>query len=92
MQRIRSGWGFGLTGYSDQQLAADNGLGAEATRVALEADSLQARLAAAGPIMAFSDGRLFGANLSFQAKYVTEFAAKRRFENEIWTLSISLTF
>ncbi|NJR13064.1 MAG: hypothetical protein HC779_00470, partial [Phyllobacteriaceae bacterium] len=45
VQRIGSGWGFGLTGYYYQQLDDDSGQGAEQTRDALGAKSLQARVA-----------------------------------------------
>ncbi len=40
VQRLRSGWGFGLTGYYYQQLDDDSGTGAEQTRAALRAKSL----------------------------------------------------
>lgn len=92
VQRLRSGWGFGLTGYFYQQLDDDSGSGAEQTRVALGADSLQARVAGAGPIVTFSGGKLFGADVSFKMKYVAEFAAKRRFESDIFTANLSLAF
>lgn len=92
VQRLRSGWGFGLTGYFYQQLDDDTGRGAEQTRVALGADSLQARVAGAGPIVTFSGGQLFGADVSLKIKYVAEFAAKRRFENNIFTANLSLAF
>ena len=92
VQRITSGWGFGVTGYFYQQLDDDSGGGAEQTRVALGANSLQARVAGAGPIVTFSGGKLFGADVSLKAKYVTEFAAKRRFESDIFTVNLSLAF
>jgi hypothetical protein len=92
VQRIRSGWGFGLTGYYYQQLDDDSGRGAEQTRAALGAESLQARVAGAGPIVTYSGGQLFGADLSLKAKYVTEFGAKRRFESDVFTVNVSLAF
>jgi hypothetical protein len=92
VQRIRSGWGFGLTGYLYQQLDDDSGNGAEQTRAALGADSLQARVAGAGPIITYSGGKLFGADVSLKMKYVTEFAAKRRFESDIFTVNLTLAF
>jgi hypothetical protein len=92
VQRIRSGWGFGVTGYFYQQVDDDSGSGAEATRAALGADSLQARVAGAGPIMTFSGGKLFGADMSLKAKYVAEFGAERRFESDIFTLNLALAF
>jgi hypothetical protein len=92
VQRIRSGWGFGLTGYVYQQLDDDSGSGAEATRAALGADSLQARVAGAGPIITYSGGKLFGADMSLKMKYVAEFGAKRRFESDIFTVNLALAF
>ena len=92
VQRIPSGWGFGLTGYYYQQLDDDSGSGANLTRAALGADSLRARVAGVGPMITYSGGQLFGADLSFKAKYVKEFEGKRRFESEIFTLNLSLAF
>jgi hypothetical protein len=92
VQRIRSGWGFGLTGYLYQQLDDDSGRGAEQTRAALGAESLQARVAGAGPIVTYSGGTLLGADVSLKAKYVTEFGAKRRFESDVFTANLSLAF
>jgi hypothetical protein len=92
VQRIRSGWGFGLTSYLYQQLDDDSGSGAEQTRSALGADSLQARVAGAGPIITYSGGKLFGADMSLKMKYVTEFGARRRFESDIFTVNLALAF
>lgn len=92
VQRIRSGWGFGLTGYFYQQLDDDSGSGAELTRAALDAESLQARVAGAGPIVTYGGGQLFGADVSLKMKYVAEFAAKRRFESNILTVNLALAF
>jgi hypothetical protein len=92
VQRIRSGWGFGLTGYFYQQLDDDSGSGAHLTRAALDADSLQARVAGAGPIVTYSGGQLFGADVSLKMKYVAEFGAKRRFESDIVTVNLALAF
>jgi hypothetical protein len=92
VQRIRSGWGFGVTGYFYQQVADDSGSGAEATRAALGADSLQARVAGVGPIITYSGGQFFGADMSLKVKYVAEFGAKRRFESDIFTVNLALAF
>ncbi len=92
VQRIPSGWGFGLTGYFYQQLSDDSGSGAEATRAALGAESLQASVAGIGPIVTFSGGQLFGGDVSLKMKYVAEFGAKRRFESDIFTVNLSLAF
>jgi hypothetical protein len=92
VQRLRSGWGFGLTGYFYQQLSDDSGAGAEQTRVALGADSLQARVAGIGPIVTFSGGQLFGGDVSLKMKYVSEFSAKRRFESDVVTVNMTIAF
>jgi hypothetical protein len=92
VQRLRSGWGFGLTGYYYQQLADDSGTGAEQTRIALGAKSLKARVAGIGPIVTFSGGQLFGDDVSLKIKYVSEFNARRRFESDVVTVNLSLAF
>lgn len=92
VQRLRSGWGFGLTGYYYQQLQDDSGSGAEQTRAALGAKSLKARVAGIGPIVTFSGGELFGGDVSLKMKYVSEFNAKRRFESDVFTVNLSLAF
>ncbi len=92
VQRLPSGWGLGLTGYTYQQLSNDSGRGADLTQSFLGAESLKARVSGAGPIITYSGGQLFGGDLSFKAKYVKEFGAKRRLESDVFTLSFSLAF
>lgn len=92
VQRLPSGWGFGLTGYTYQQLSNDSGSGADNIQSFLGASSLKAAVSGIGPIVTFSGGQLFGGDLSFKAKYVKEFAAKRRLESDVFTLSASLAF
>lgn len=92
VQRLPSSWGFGLTGYTYQQLSNDSGSGARVTQSVLGASSLKARVSGIGPIVTYSGGMLFGGDLSFKAKYVKEFAAKRRLESDIFTISVSLAF
>jgi hypothetical protein len=92
VQRTRSGWGFGLTGYFYQQLDDDSGSGAELTRAALGADSLQARVAGIGPIVTFSGGKFLGGDASLKIKYVGEFGAKRRFESDIMTVNLTIAY
>lgn len=92
MQHLPSGWAFGLTGYAYQQLGDDSGSGAAATRAALGASSLQARVFGAGPMISYSGATLFGQQASFQLKYFTEFGAKRRFESDTLWLNMSLVF
>lgn len=92
VQRIRSGWGFGVTGYAYQQLDDDSGDGADFTKAFLGTNSLKARVYGAGPMIVYSGGQLFGGDVSLKAKYVTEFGAKRRLESDVFTLAISLAF
>jgi hypothetical protein len=92
VQRLRSGWGFGLTGYYYQQLDDDSGSGAEQTRIALGAESLKARVAGIGPIVTFSGGEMFGGDLSLKMKYVSEFNAKRRFESDVVTVNLTIAY
>jgi hypothetical protein len=92
MQHLPSGLALGLTGYAYQQVSDDSGAGAEATRIALDADSLRARVYGAGPVVTFSGGTLFGGNTSFKLKYITEFAGKRRFESDMVWLNMTVAF
>ena len=92
MQRFRSGWGVGLTGYTYQQWKDDSGRGADALKAALGASSLKARVSALGPVVTYSGGTLFGADASLKLKYTREFSAKRRLESDILTAQISLAF
>ncbi|MBO9446893.1 transporter [Ruegeria sp. R14_0] len=92
VQRFRSGWGVGLAGYTYQQLEDDGGAGAELTRIALGASSLKARVSGIGPLVTYEGGTLLGADASLKLKYTHEFAAKRRFESDILTAVISLSF
>lgn len=92
MQHLASGVAFGATGYVYQQIKDDSGSGAAATRAELGASSLQARVFGAGPIISYSGVSVFGQQASFQLKYFTEFAAKRRFESDTLWFNVSLTF
>jgi hypothetical protein len=49
-------------------------------------------VAGAGPIITYSGGKLFGADMSLKMKYVTEFGARRRFESDIFTVNLALAF
>ncbi|WP_068113424.1 SphA family protein [Tropicimonas marinistellae] len=92
MQRLGSGWGFGVAGYTYQQLGDDSGSGADALRTALGASSLEARVSGAGPVLTYSGGRLFGGDLSLKVKYTSEFGAKRRLESDVFTFNLSLAY
>jgi len=92
MQRLPSGWGFGLTGYTYQQIGDDSGVGADATRLALGASSLRARVSGVGPIITYSGGTFLGGDTTLKLKYTNEFGAKRRFESRILTVNLSVAF
>lgn len=92
MQRFRSGWGVGLTGYTYQQWKDDSGSGADALKAVLGVNSLKARVSGIGPIVTYSGGELFGGDLSVKLKYTTEFEAEGRLESDIFTAVLSLSF
>jgi hypothetical protein len=91
-KHIPSGFAFGLSGYYYQQLSDDSGAGADSLRAALSSASLQARVAGLGPIITYSGTTVFGKKATFELKYTKEFAAKRRFEGEVFSATMALTF
>ncbi len=91
MQHLPTGLALGLTGYGYQQFGDDSGAGADAIRNAVGAESLQARVLGIGPILTYNT-RVAGMPLSFKAKYTKEFDAKRRFESDIFWVTLGLTF
>jgi hypothetical protein len=91
LQHLPSGVALGLTGYGYQQTGDDSGSGADAIRAATGAESLQARVYGAGPILTWST--LFGdMPASMKIKYTREFEARRRFESDTLWATLSLTF
>jgi hypothetical protein len=91
MQHLPNGLALGLTGYAYQQLGDDSGDGAEQMRALTEAESLQARVFGLGPIVTWNT-RVGAMPLSLKAKYIPEFEAKRRFESNIFWVTVNLTF
>ncbi|MBL4768931.1 MAG: transporter [Rhodobacteraceae bacterium] len=92
LKHTKSGWAIGASGYVYQQLSDDKGAGADATRAALGASSLKARVYGLGPAITYSGGEMFGKEATFKFTYYKEFGAKRRFESDIYWLNLSLTF
>lgn len=92
LQHLKSGWAFGASGYAYAQLDDDSGSGANLTRAALGANSLRAQALGLGPMVTYSGVSVFGQDASFQFKYYKEFAVKRRFENDVFWLNMSLSF
>lgn len=91
LQHLPSGLAFGLQGYVYEQLGDDSGAGAETIKLALGAESLQARVYGIGPMVTFS-GKVFGKTASFKLKYTHEFGAKRRFESDVLWLNAGFAF
>lgn len=91
LQHIPSGWAFGLSGYAYQQFGEDSGTGAAQIKAVTGADSLQASVLGLGPIVTYST-QMGGRSVSFEAKYVSEFNAKRRFESDVVEVSFSIAF
>ncbi len=92
LQHTKSGWSFGASGYAYQQIGDDSGSGAVATKIALGARSLQARVFGLGPMVTYSGATVFGQEASFRFSYYKEFGAKRRFESDVLWLNMSLSF
>ena len=92
LQHLKSGWALGASGYAYQQIGDDSGSGAAATRAALGASSLEARVFGLGPMITYSGATVFGHDASFRLNYYKEFGAKRRFESDVLWLNMSLTF
>ncbi len=84
MQHFKNKMAVGLTGYAYRQLDDDSGSGAEGTKDALNAKSLQAEVYGIGPIWTWSTtvGKV---PMNLKAKYIVESGARRRFEsNKAW--------
>lgn len=81
-QHFGNGAALAMTGYWYQQLANDSGAGAERFEAVTRAESLQARVFGIGPVLNWNTS-LAGRPLAFEAKYLHEFGAKRRFESDI---------
>lgn len=90
-QRFRNGAVIGLAGYAYQQLGNDSGSGAKALEAALGAKSLQARVFGIGPVVGYQT-MIAGTSVNLQAKYLHEFAAKRRLQSESFWFTASLGF
>jgi hypothetical protein len=91
MQYLPSKFGFGLTGYAYKQLGEDSGSGADKLRVTAGTDSLQAEVYSIAPLVSYAT-EVGDTTVSFKAKYVHEFGAKRMFENNSLWLSATFSF
>jgi hypothetical protein len=91
MQYLPSKFGFGVTGYAYKQLGEDSGAGADKLRFTAGTDSLQAEVYSIAPVVSYAT-EVGGTSVSFKAKYVYEFGAKRMFENNALWLSATFSF
>ena len=90
-QHFPQGFVMGLTGYAYQQLGNDSGSGAESFQKAVGAESLQARVFGAGPVLQYNT-KLGELPVSLEGKFIQEFGAKRRLESEIFWFTAGAAF
>ncbi|PDS87308.1 hypothetical protein CO654_02230 [Rhizobium sp. L18] len=91
LQHFPNGLALGITGYGSRQIGEDSGDGADAFKNTLDAKSLKARVFGFGPILTYNT-KFDETPVSFKLKYTHEFAAKRRFESDIFSLSANVSF
>jgi len=90
-QHFSSGLTIGLTGYAYYQLSDDSGTGAENFKKRTQSESLQARTFGGGAVVAWK-AKLGDVGVTMKAKYIQEFASKRRFESRALFGNISFSF
>lgn len=90
-QHLQNGLVLAATGYAYQQLGNDTGDGAEQLQKVLGADSLQARVFGAGPLIGYST-KIGDNMLSMKIKYIHEFGALRRVEGDVVWGNITIGF
>lgn len=91
MRHLPNKLALGVTGYAYQQLGEDSGAGAESIRQLTGSESLKARVYGAGPIVSWSTA-IGKTPVTFKAKYISEFGAKRRFESDKLWITLGLVF
>ena len=91
MRHLPNKLALGLTGYAYQQIGDDSGPGADTFKAQFGFNSLQARVFGLGPIVTWST-EIGNAPLSFKAKYIKEFGAKRRFESDKFWFTAGFVF
>lgn len=91
LQHLKNGMAFGAAGYAYQQLGEDSGSGADSFKRVLGAESLQARVFGIGPIATYNT-KFGDTPVGFKLKYIHEFSAKRRFENNVVWASVNFSF
>lgn len=91
LQHLPNGLALGVAGYASSQIGEDSGSGADAFRSTIGAKSLKARVFGIGPILNYST-KFDETPVNFKVKYTHEFAAKRRFESDIFQVSANVSF
>jgi hypothetical protein len=91
VQHLKNGFAFGLAGYAYQQSADDSGTGADGVRGLTGAKSLQASMQGVGPIVTYNT-KFGDSAVSMKLKYIQESNAKRRFESNVLSASLNITF
>jgi hypothetical protein len=91
LQHLANGIAIGIAGYASQQLGEDSGTGAVNFRNTVGAKSLEARVFGAGPILTYMT-KVNGKSINMKLKYSQEFEARRRFESNVVTGSVGVSF
>jgi hypothetical protein len=91
LQHLRNGFAFGVAGYAYQQLGEDSGSGADNFKTVVGAKSLEARVFGVGPILTYGT-KIGNTPISFKLKYTHEFGSKRRFESDVFSGAIGVSF
>jgi hypothetical protein len=91
MQHLPNQFAIGVAGYASQQLGEDSGLGPDNFKAIVGARSLTARVFALGPLATWRTN-IGGTSYNFKLKYSHEFGARRRFESDIFTAAMGVSF
>lgn len=91
MKHLPQGLAFGVAGYASQQLGEDSGAGADNFKAAVNAKSLEARVFGAGPLLTYRT-KIDETSINFKLKYTHEFGARRRFESNVVSGAVGISF
>jgi hypothetical protein len=91
MQHLPFGAAIGVAAYASQQIGEDSGTGAENFKRTVDARSLQARVFGVGPMLTYRT-KIGDTSLNFKLKYTHELGSRRRFESNIVSGSIGISF
>ena len=90
-QHLPIGVAIGGTFYAYQQLANDSGTGARNIQRFTGASTLKARVLGAGPVISYAT-KLGNVGMTLKFKYLHEFAARRRFESNVYWGTMGLSW